>query len=247
MPIIYLSPSTQDWNAYVTVSGSEEYHMNRIADAMVPYLLSSGIQYTRNSPDMTAGSSIRQANSGYYDLYLALHSNASAEGNYGANRGIVAFYYPGSGEGQRAAEIFVSNLREIYPLPERVTIRPTTALGEVKLSRFPAVLLEIGYHDNRADALWIESNITAIGQNLVRSLTEFFAIPFIWPQEVRRGRVSVSYGTLNLRGRPAPNGAVIANMPSGAKVLIYGEWEGWYVVHYGVYVGYAASEYILPE
>ena len=113
MPIIYLSPSTQDWNPYVTGSGSEEYHMNQIADAMTPYLLSSGIQYTRNSPDMTAGSSIRQANSGYYDLYLALHSNASGEGSYGANRGIIAFYYPGSGEGERAAEIFAANLRDI--------------------------------------------------------------------------------------------------------------------------------------
>ena len=28
MPIIYLSPSTQDWNMYVTGSGSEEYNMN---------------------------------------------------------------------------------------------------------------------------------------------------------------------------------------------------------------------------
>ena len=247
MPVIYLSPSTQDWNSYVTGSGSEEYHMNRIADAMVPYLLSCGIQYTRNSPNMTAGSSIRQANSGYYDLYLALHSNASAEGNYGANRGIIAFYYPGSGEGKRAAEIFAANLREIYPLPDKVTIRSTTTLGEVKLSRFPAVLLEIGYHDNRADALWVEGNTAAIGQNLVRSLTEFFGIPFIWPQEVRRGRVSVSYGTLNLRSRPSPDGTVVADMPSGAQVMIYGEWQGWYVVHYGVYVGYAAADYILPE
>ena len=247
MPVIYLSPSTQDWNSYVTGSGSEEYHMNRIADAMVPYLLSCGIQYTRNSPNMTAGSSIRQANSGYYDLYLALHSNASAEGNYGANRGIIAFYYPGSGEGKRAAEIFAANLREIYPLPDKVTIRSTTTLGEVKLSRFPAVLLEIGYHDNRADALWVEDNTAAIGQNLVRSLTEFFGIPVIWPQEVRRGRVSVSYGTLNLRSRPSPDGTVVADMPSGAQVMIYGEWQGWYVVHYGVYVGYAAADYILPE
>ena len=245
MPIIYLSPSTQDWNPYVTGSGSEEYHMNRIADAMVPYLLSSGIQYTRNSPNMTAGSSIRQANNGYYDLYLALHSNASAEGSYGANRGIIAFYYPGSSEGERAAEIFADNLEEIYPLPDNVTTRPTTTLGEVKLSRFPAVLLEIGYHDNRADALWVENNTTAIAQNLVLSLTEFFDIPFIWPQEVRQGTVSVSYGTLNLRSRPAPNGTIIANIPSGASVSVYGEWEDWYVVHYGVYVGYAAAQYIV--
>jgi N-acetylmuramoyl-L-alanine amidase len=70
--------------------------MNRLADAMVPYLLSNGIQYKRNTPDMTAASSIRQANSGWYDFYLALHSNASGEGHYGENRGIIAFYYPGS-------------------------------------------------------------------------------------------------------------------------------------------------------
>ena len=38
MPIVFLSPSTQDWNPYVTGSGSEEYWMNRIVDAMEPYL-----------------------------------------------------------------------------------------------------------------------------------------------------------------------------------------------------------------
>lgn len=48
MPVIYLSPSTQEWNAYVTGSGSEEYHMNRLADALVPYLWSNTIRYQRN-------------------------------------------------------------------------------------------------------------------------------------------------------------------------------------------------------
>ena len=96
MPKIYLSPSTQDWNMYVTGSGSEEYNMNLLADALVPYLLSNGIQYQRNRPEMTAGSSIREANQGEYDLYLALHSNAAPEGRYGEERGIIAFYYPGS-------------------------------------------------------------------------------------------------------------------------------------------------------
>lgn len=41
MPIIYLSPSTQENNFYVS-GGSEEYWMNRLADAMVPYLNASG-------------------------------------------------------------------------------------------------------------------------------------------------------------------------------------------------------------
>ena len=106
MPRLYLSPSTQEGNAYVTGTGSEEYWMNRLADAMEPYLLSCGIQYTRNTPDMTAASSIRQANQGWYDFYLALHSNGAGPGNYGNVRGVIAFYYPGSANGERAAEIF---------------------------------------------------------------------------------------------------------------------------------------------
>jgi len=243
MPIIYLSPSTQEKNMYVTGSGSEEYWMNRLADAMIPYLNSCGIRYTRNTPEMTAGSSIRQANSGWYDFYLALHSNAAAPENYGNVRGIIAFYYPSSTKGQRAAQIFVNNLRTIYPLPDQVVTRSTTSLGEVRDSQFPAVLLEIGYHDNYEDARWIENNITEIARNLVLSLTDYFGIPFIWPTDPWEGTVSVS-GTLNLRSRPSTQSAVIANIPNGASVQVYGRYENWYVVRYGDYVGYASADYI---
>ena len=104
MPIIYLSPSTQENNFYVS-GGTEEEWMNRLADAMEPYLTASGIRYSRNTPDMTAASSIRASNAGNYDLHLALHSNAAPEGLYGQIRGIIVFYYPGSTEGRRAAEI----------------------------------------------------------------------------------------------------------------------------------------------
>ena len=50
MPIIYLSPSTQENNLYVS-GGTEEEWMNRLADAMVPYLTAAGIRYTRNPRD----------------------------------------------------------------------------------------------------------------------------------------------------------------------------------------------------
>lgn len=243
MPIIYLSPSTQEKNMYVTGSGSEEYWMNRLADAMIPYLNSCGIRYTRNTPEMTAGSSIRQANSGWYDFYLALHSNAAAPENYGNVRGIIAFYYPSSTKGQRAAQIFVNNLRAIYPLPDQVVTRSTTSLGEVRDSKFPAVLLELGYHDNVDDATWIETHLPDIARNLVLSLTDFFDIPFIWPTDPWEGTVSVS-GTLNLRSRPSTQSAVIANIPNGASVQVYGRYENWYVVRYGDYVGYASADYI---
>ena len=87
MPIIYLSPSTQENNYYVN-GGTEEEYMNLLADKMVPYLDASGIRYVRNTPSMTAASSIAASNAGNYDLHLALHSNAAPV--YGSARGSIA-------------------------------------------------------------------------------------------------------------------------------------------------------------
>ena len=58
------------------------------------------------------------------------------------------------------------------------------------------------------------------------------------------GTVAVSNGTLNLRDYPSSTGKVIANLPNGAKVTVYGEWNGWYVVDYNGQTGYAAAAYI---
>ena len=245
MPKLYLSPSTQDWNPYITGSGSEEYNMNLLADALEPYLLSNGIRWVRNTPDMTAASSIRQANSiGGFDFYLALHSNTSGAGNEGNTRGIIAFYYPTSTLGREAAELFAANLREVYPLPDLVRTQSTTSLGEVRQPQAPANLIEIGYHDNYADALWIESSRPQIAQALARGLTEFFGLPFIYPQAVQTGVVSSGGSPLRLRDYPGTEGSVLAMMPDGSSVTVYGAWQGWYVVHYGEQVGYAAAAYI---
>ncbi len=246
MPVIYLSPSTQEGNMYVT-GGSEEYYMNLIADEMEPYLRSSGIGYTRNNPSMTAADAIRESNRGNYDLHLALHSNAAPEAQYGTYRGVDVYYSPISTSGRRAAEIFVRNLKSIYPLPAKVRAVPTTSIGEVTQTRAPAVFLELGYHDNRQDAQWVIDNIGKIARNLVLSLCEYFGIPFVEPIPIRRGVVDVSSGTLNLRSRPSVTSRVIARMPDGAALTVVGQWKEWYVVNYRGLIGYAASRFVKIE
>ncbi len=245
MPNIYLSPSTQEYNPYITGSGSEEYWMNRIADAMEPYLRANTIRFTRNTPEMTAASSIAQAARGSYDFYLALHSNASGDGSSeGRQRGIIAFYYPASTNGRRAADIFVKNLKEIYPLPQLVTARATTALGEVRQPKMPSVLLEIGYHDNTADARWIEENVQPIAENLSRSLTEYFALPFIYPTTPRTGTVITEESALNVRAYPSMSGQVVGSVPREAQLTVYGQYDSWYSMAYGTLAGYVRSEYV---
>lgn len=245
MPNIYLSPSTQEYNPYITGSGSEEYWMNRIADAMEPYLRANTIRFTRNTPEMTAASSIAQAARGSYDFYLALHSNASGDGSSeGRQRGIIAFYYPTSTNGRRAADIFVTNLKEIYPLPQLVTARATTALGEVRQPKMPSVLLEIGYHDNTTDARWIEENVQPIAENLSRSLTEYFALPFIYPTTPRTGTVITEESALNVRAYPSMSGQVVGSVPREAQLTVYGQYDSWYSMAYGNLAGYVRSEYV---
>ena len=184
MPIIYLSPSTQEFNFYVN-GGTEEYYMNLLADKMVPYLDASGIRYSRNTPDMTAASSIAASNAGNYDLHLALHSNAAAGAQAGKARGSIAFYYPTSAGGRHAAELIADGLKTIYPDPNLVTIQATTTLGEVARVRAPAVLLELAFHDNPEDAAWIKENLDAVARILVLALTEFFDIPFFERENCR--------------------------------------------------------------
>ncbi len=219
--------------------------MNLLADVLEPYLLSNGIEWVRNTPQMTAASSIRQANAiGGFDFYLALHSNASGPGNEGNTRGIIVFYYPTSNRGREAAELFANRLREVYPLPDRVYTRATTTLGEVRQPRAPANLIELGYHDNYADALWIESNREQTARALARGLTDYFGLPFIEPQVVREGTVATGGSPLRLRDYPGTQGNVLAMMPNGSPVTIYGAWQGWYVAHYEGLAGYAAQAYI---
>ena len=246
MPKIYLSPSTQEWNPYVTGTGSEEYWMNLLADELEPYLYANTIAFVRNTPEMTAASSIAQANQlGGFDFYLALHSNASGEGQAGKNRGIIVFYYPTSSEGRRAAELFAAQLKKVYPLPELVTTQSTTTLGEVRRPSCPANLIEIAYHDNYADARWIEGSLDVIAQAIARGLCDYFGLPFLYPQTPREGIVATAGSPLLLRAYPGIDGEIVGRIPNGARVEIYASYDGWYSARYGETLGYAAQAYIL--
>ena len=178
MPTVYLSPSLQEWNPYVD-GGNEEYYMNLIADAMEPYLRASGIDFKRNSPEMTLRQAIADSNSGNYDLHLAIHSNASGENSAGMNRGVEVYYYPNSAKGQSFADTLATNFSDLYPIPEKVRTIPTTTLGELRLTRAPAALIEVAYHDNLQDARWIRDNINAIAKNLSKSVAEALGAPFV--------------------------------------------------------------------
>lgn len=244
MPKVFLSPSTQEWNPYVG-GGNEELYMNQIADRMEPYLRSSGITYVRNDPNRNVAGAIADSNAGYFDVHLALHSNAAPENLSGKLRGIDIYYSPYDKYSEMLAVIIANNFMSIYPLPDKCTARPTTTLGEVTQTKAPAVLCEIGYHDNEQDADWIRNNLTAIAINLVQSLCDYFGIPLIEAGPIMRGTVMTDGSNLNIRKFPSLQGQIIGSIPNNTVVTVYSRTGDWDVVSYQGITGYASSEFIV--
>lgn len=243
MPSVFLSPSTQEWNQYVN-GGNEEEYMNLLADRMEPFLLASGITFTRNDPARNVAGAIADSNAGSYDVHLALHTNAGDGKFAGRLRGIDVYYSPYSHLSRQLAVITANNLESVYPDPAKVNALPTTSLGEVTRTRAAAILAELGYHDNETDAAWIKNNLTPIARSLVQSLCDYFGIPFVEPSPVRRGVVVTDGSNLNIRRFPSVQSAVIGVIPNGGTVNIYGQTGNWYVIKYGSTTGYASADFI---
>lgn len=182
MPRVYLSPSLQEFNPFVN-GGTEEEYMNLIADAMEPYLTASGIEFVRNSPEMTLGEAIAQSNNSNIDFHLAIHSNASPASIAGQRQGPVIYYFGGSEAGEEMADIIEDEFEEIYPDEDKVQTMSTVTLRELRRTNAPSVLVEVAYHDNVEDANWIKNNIQPIARALSRSLADYFGIPFIEPMD----------------------------------------------------------------
>lgn len=248
MASVFLSPSTQEYNPYYDGQGNEEYYMNLIADYMEPYLTASNIRFGRNDPSQRVNGAIADSNAGNYDLHLALHSNAAGASNAGTQRGVDVYYYQGSSAGKRAADIIADNLKGIYPLPDRVRALPNSTFAELRLTRAPAVLAELGYHDNADDAEWIRANLQSIARVLAMSVAEYLDVPFRAPNDVNgglgKGRVTTGGGRLNIRDKPSLDSNVIAQAPHGATLDLIAREGDWYLIDRNGVRGYVYAEYV---
>jgi len=239
MPSIYLSPSAQEGNFYVT-GQSEEEVMNRLADALEPYLREEGITFDRNSPSMGVNQIIRDSNRRNPDLHVALHSNAAPDGEYGTKQGIFVYYYPGSADGKRAAEILADKLSEIYPDPALVRAAPLRSLGELRYTDAPSVFLEVGFHDNLQDANWNLNNLDSIAGKIAEGLEDYFD----GENTGDIATVRTSTTGFNLRRAPNTGAPTIASIPNGTRLRVTGGRNGWYRTNYNGQTGYVSGRYL---
>ncbi len=257
MPSIFLSPSLQTGNNYYG-GGTEAQYMGYVADALEPYLSADNITYTRSKLPNTLANAINTSNAGNYDLHLALHSNAAPEGKEGQFRGIQAYYYPGSAKGRQAAEDLADSLRSIYPDPDLVYTVPTTTIAEVRKTKAPSVLMEIGYHDNASDSSWIKNNIQKIAEYIAKGLTEYFKIPDNGVCTERGAKLSeisgnintyvsacTASGALNIRSNAGLDSYIVGQIPHNEKALLLdNSMSEWAKIRYNSTEGFSSKKYL---
>ena len=134
-------------------------------------------------------------------------------------------------------------LKAIYPLPDLARTEATTTLGEVRRVRAPAVLLELGFHDNREDASWITGNIRSAAEAIVLGMTRFFGLPFFPASQPVPGRISYEGGAVSVYDRPAFS-APKAFLYDGAPVEILNRYLDWVLIRFGEELGYVPSAFI---
>lgn len=169
---VYLSPSTQDKSFGVDNFGSEEFRMNQIADAVQEELLTKGnyIVY-RNVRNMTKEEIINDSDEVSPDVHIAIHSN------YGNKQGCECFVKVGDRISNGFAKEIYKNIKGIYydNTIDNGSIYDKDII-EINKVKSPAILIEVGYHDNKNDANWIINNIKNIGEAIAEGIERGFKL-----------------------------------------------------------------------
>lgn len=166
---VYLSPSTQKSNIGIGSYGTEDMRMNEIADILEKKLKDAGYEVFRNNSNMTLDEVIENSNTLSPDIHVALHSNA------GGGRGPEIFTNREGMAGDRLARVVYDELLKVYyDKALGRGIKYTDTLKEIRQVLAPAILIEIGFHDNEEDARWILESKEAIANAIFLGIEKYF-------------------------------------------------------------------------
>lgn len=170
---IAVSPSDQYGNRYAYSDTNEGYQMHRVAEKLVEHLVRCGVEVVY-LPSGYLRDRVNKANAENVDGYIALHSNAFD----GSVRGIRVHCYP-SDKSRKFGKCIMAALDTVYDGFTKSKIVETDQLYELKYPFAPAILPEIGFHDNVDDAKWIVNHVDQIAEALVKGICEYFKIQYV--------------------------------------------------------------------
>ena len=172
---IYVSPSSQTTNKYAKGNTTEAIQCRKIAVALVAALERCGFDAMTNlTGDMYARTA--ESNKWGANLHMPIHTNA----HNGKVMGTRLFSYDTKGEGYKACKAIMATLASITPGTSD-SITAQKSLYEVKKANAPTAYIEVGFHDNVTEALWIIDNTEAIAEAICKGVCKYYSVPYVAP------------------------------------------------------------------
>ena len=170
---IYLSPSNQSGNKFVTGNTNEGAVWNEIANKLKTLLSAydCDVQVAKVSQNLTTRA--ENAKAWGADVYIAMHSNAAGTANKGA-RGVEVYYDPNKGAKTKALAQAV--LDELKTLFVSRGLKTSSKLIDCYKPVMPSIIGECGFHDNVSDATLILNNKDKIATLYCNALVKYLSL-----------------------------------------------------------------------
>lgn len=172
---IYISPSDQTRNLYAAGNTNEAVQCRKIAAALVAALERCGFDAMTN---LTGGMEARVAESNRWgaDLHVPVHTNAFNT----EVKGTRLMSYDLTGAGYKACKAIMATLAPITPgTSDSITARNT--LYEVRAAKAPTAYIEVAFHDNVTEALWIIDNTEEIAEAICKGICNYYGQAYVAP------------------------------------------------------------------
>ena len=166
---IYINPSVQYSNMYASNLGNEGYYMNSISKILVGLLNkhTNLIVYSNNAmPGKSLSESVSESNKLKVDYHLSLHSNA------GGGKGSEGFYTKSS---YGFTKSILDSMDKILPYKTRGAKYGQENLYELKRTTASASLIEILFHDDTTQALFIINNQESIAKAIFNGIISYLS------------------------------------------------------------------------
>ena len=178
--VVYLSPSNQYLNKGVSSANytNERDMMNKLTDYLEKDLKNAGVTVYRNKSSGDINTWLAQSNAKKSDFHFAIHSNASITHEA---KGIEIYVDKSTSPCLSIASNIYNHLFEIYPYQDHIYNRGVKyaggELGEANDQFIKCgALIEVAYHDNYDDALWMTQNMEKIARNIADSIIDFYQV-----------------------------------------------------------------------
>lgn len=169
---IYLSPSSQESNAYATGKTTEMIECREISDACAVYLRKAGFEVKDGCyGDMYSRTS--ESNAWGADLHVPIHTNAF-KGNI--TGGTQVYLNKLTGEHKKVGQAVLDRLAPLTPGKSHEGLKKNPGFYEINKANAITVYMECEFHDTKTGADYIRNHTTEIGEAIAKGICDYYGV-----------------------------------------------------------------------